>query len=151
MTTTILTRTVSRALLTPTLAVAAAILVKGYADVGDGFAAAVVAALGILLQYVGCSREEAGRLLIVREAPRLALAGLSLALAVALVPLLAGRAILQHSPPPGIEPVHLGTLELITAVAFDVGIFGLVLGSAVAIIDLVARERAPLTGSGSAP
>ena len=150
MTTTILTRTVSRALLAPVLAVAAAILVKGYADVGDGFAAAVVAALGVLLQYVGCSREEAERLLIVRRAPELAFGGLSLALAVALVPWLAGGAVLQHSPRPGSEPIYLGTLELITAVAFDVGIFGLVLGAAVAVIDLIARERTPTTDPGRA-
>jgi multisubunit Na+/H+ antiporter MnhB subunit len=150
MTTTILTRTVSRALLTPVLAVAAAILVKGYADVGDGFAAAAVAALGVLLQYVGCSREEAERLLIVRRATQIAFGGLSLALAVALVPWLAGGAILEHSPRPGSEPVYLGTLELITAFAFDIGIFGLVLGAAVAIIDAIARERATLDEPGSA-
>jgi multisubunit Na+/H+ antiporter MnhB subunit len=141
MTTTILTRTVTRALLAPVFAVAAAILVKGYADVGDGFAAGVVATLGVLLQYVGSSREEAEELLVVRRAPEIALGGLALALAVALVPWLAGDAILQHSPAPGSEPIYLGTLELITAVLFDVGIFGLVLGAALAIIDAIARER----------
>ena len=33
--------------------------------------------------------------------------------------------------------VHLGSLELLTAVAFDVGVFALVLGMAVATIDLI--------------
>jgi multicomponent Na+:H+ antiporter subunit B len=37
--TTVLTRAVSRLLLAPVLMVAAAVLIKGYADVGDGFAA----------------------------------------------------------------------------------------------------------------
>jgi len=142
VTTTILTRTIARGLLAPVLAVAAAVRVKGYADVGDGFAAGVIAALGILLQYAAGLRVEAQRLLIVRRAPELAMTGLALALAVALVPWLAGGAVLQHSPAPGTEPVHVGTVELITAVAFDVGIFALVLGAALAIIDLLARERA---------
>ena len=140
MTTTVLTRTVARALLAPVLVVAAAILVKGYADVGDGFAAGVVAGLGVLLQYTACGREEARQLVLVRRAPQIALGGLSLALAMALGPWLTGDAVLQHRPAPGVEPVHLGTLELITAVAFDVGIFGLVLGAALAVIDLIARE-----------
>jgi multisubunit Na+/H+ antiporter MnhB subunit len=141
MTTTILTRTVARALLAPVLAVAAAVLVKGYADVGDGFAAGVIAALGVLLQYAAGLREEAERLLLVRRAPEIAMGGLAFALAVALVPWLAGGALLEHRPAPGTEPVYLGTVELITAVAFDVGIFGLVLGASLAIIDLLARER----------
>ena len=139
--TSVLTRMVARGLLAPAFIVAAAIVVKGYVDVGDGFAAGVVATLGVLLQYVGCSREEAEELFIVRRAPEVALLGLALALAVALVPWLAGDAILQHSPAPGSEPIYLGTVELITAVLFDVGIFGLVLGAALAIIDAIARER----------
>ena len=44
------TRVVARMLLAPILVVALAILVKGFVDVGDGFSAGVVAALGILLQ-----------------------------------------------------------------------------------------------------
>ncbi|MER3484611.1 MAG: hypothetical protein C4345_00180, partial [Chloroflexota bacterium] len=37
--------------------------------------------------------------------------------------------------------VHLGSLELITAVLFDVGVFLLVLGFATGVIDLIARSR----------
>ena len=54
--TTVLTRMVARLLLAPVLVVAAAVLVKGYADVGDGFAAGVIAALGVLLQYLAFGR-----------------------------------------------------------------------------------------------
>ena len=140
MTTTVLTRALSRLLLAPVLVVAAAVLVKGYADVGDGFAAGVVAALGVLLQVIAFGRAAVADALALDRAPLVAAAGLLVALAVAFVPALLGGAILEHAPAPGSEPVHVGTLELITAVAFDVGIFGLVLGSAVALIDALAQH-----------
>jgi multicomponent Na+:H+ antiporter subunit B len=136
--TTVLTRVVARLLLAPVLLVASAVLVKGYADVGDGFAAGVIAALGILLQYVALGRAAVARALPVRRAPLLAVAGLAVALLVALAPIALGQPPLTHAPAAGAEVVHLGTLELITAVGFDVGIFALVLGVAVATIDAVA-------------
>ena len=117
--TTVLTRMVARLLLVPILMVAAAILVKGYVDVGDGFAAGVIAALGVLLQY-------------------LAIGGLLVALAVVFVPVLLGQPPLRHAPPPGAEVIHLGSLELLTAVLFDAGVFALVLGMVVATIHLIA-------------
>lgn len=139
--TSVLTQMVSRALLAPILVVAAAVLVKGYADVGDGFAAGIVAALGILLQYLAFGHEEVRRSLPIAHAPALAVAGLAVAMAVFLVPILLGEAPLEHWPAPGEEPIHVGSLELITAVAFDVGVFGLVLGSAVTIIDAIVHPE----------
>jgi multisubunit Na+/H+ antiporter MnhB subunit len=139
--TTVLTRAVARLLLAPVLMVAAAILVKGYADVGDGFAAGVVAALGVLLQYLAFGRAAVERALPVRRAAQLAVGGLLLALAVAFLPTLGGGAPLQHAPAPGAQVLKLGSLELIGAVAFDVGVFALVLGMAVATIGLIAGTR----------
>jgi multisubunit Na+/H+ antiporter MnhB subunit len=136
--TSVLTQMVARALLAPSLVVAAAILVKGYVDVGDGFAAGIVAALGILLQYIAFGRERVAAALPVERAPAVALAGLGLAVLILVVPFAAGGAVLEHWPPPGQEPVHVGSLELITAVAFDIGVFLLVLGASVAIIDALA-------------
>jgi multicomponent Na+:H+ antiporter subunit B len=141
VTTTVLTRAVARLLLAPVLMVAVAILVKGYADVGDGFAAGVVAALGVLLQYLAFGRAAVERALPVRRAARLAVGGLLLALAVAFLPALGGGAPLQHAPAPGAHVVKLGSLELIGAVAFDLGVFALVLGMAVATIGLIAGTR----------
>lgn len=135
--TTALTRMVARLLLGPVLVVAVAVLVKGYADVGDGFAAGVIAALGVLLQYLAFGRAAVEPALPVRRAAQLAIGGLLVALAVAFVPVLAGGAPLQHGPAPGGKVVHLGSLELLTAVAFDVGVFALVLGLAVAFIQLI--------------
>ncbi len=133
-----LTRMVSRGLLVPILVVALAILVKGYANVGDGFAAGVVAALGLLLQMVAFGRDAVADALPIHWAPMVALGGLALGVAVFVVPLLLGGDPLQHAPAPGVSPAHVGSLELITAVVFDVAVFLLVLGTAVAIIDAIA-------------
>jgi len=139
--TSLLTRMVARALLAPTLVVAAAMLVKGYADVGDGFAAGIVAALGVLLQYLAFGRDEVVAALPVLRAPATALGGLALAVAVLAVPFALGGAPFEHWPPAGEEPVHVGSLELITPVVFDVGVFLLVLGAAVTIIDALAAPE----------
>jgi multicomponent Na+:H+ antiporter subunit B len=143
--TSILTQMVARALLAPTLVVAVAILVKGYADVGDGFAAGIVAALGVLLQVLAFGRGAVAADLPLDRAPALALGGLALGVAVLAIPVLLGGAPLEHWPPPGDEPVHVGSLEIITAVSFDVGVFLLVLGSAVAIIDALAAADGEAT------
>ena len=140
--TSVLTRMVARALLAPTLVVAAAILVKGYANVGDGFAAGIVAALGVLLQYLAFGRSAVATALPVSGAPATALAGLALAVAVFAVPIALGGTAFEHWPAAGQEPIHVGTLELITAVVFDVGVFALVLGAAVTIIDALTEEEA---------
>lgn len=133
-----LTQAIARLLLVPTLVIAVAVLVKGYADIGDGFSAGVVAALGILLQYLAFGRAETERLLPIRFVPLLAFVGLLVALAIAAIPLLRGEALLTHFPEAGGKVVHLGTVELITAVGFDVAIFLLVLGAAVGIIHAIA-------------
>jgi len=137
--TTAMTQWAARLLLAPTFMIAAAVLVKGYADVGDGFSAGVIAALGVLLQYVAYGYDLVEELLPVRLALPGAFAGLLLALCVLFLPALLGDELVTHYPLAGTKPVHLGTLELITAVAFDVGVFLLVFGAAVGIIHLAAH------------
>jgi hypothetical protein len=51
---------------------------------------------------------------------------LLISLAVGFGPVLAGDPPFTHVPGPGEEVVHIGTLELISAVAFDAGLFVLV-------------------------
>lgn len=136
--TTVLTRAVARMLLAPVLVVSVAVLVKGYVDPGDGFAAGVIAALGILVQYTAFGREAVEGSLPVRRAPQLAIAGLLVAVLVTVVPWAFGATPLEHLPAPGDEPIHIGSLELITAFAFDVGVFGLVVGTAVGTIHAIA-------------
>lgn len=137
--TSVMTRVVARLLLAPTLIAAVAILVKGYAQPGDGFSAGVVAALGILMQYLAFGRYEVERMLPVRGIGRLSYVGLLIALTVAIVPLFLGDPIFTHYPAPGAHVIYIGTIELITAVAFDCGIFLLVLGYGTGIISLVSK------------
>jgi hypothetical protein len=49
---------------------------------------------------------------------------------------------LTHAPLPGTPVIHLGTLELLTAVVFDVGVFLLVAGFSVTALTLLARAEA---------
>lgn len=134
-----LTQTIARLLLAPTMAVAAAMLVKGYSDVGDGFNAGVIATLGVLTYDLAFGIRETERTLPVRFAPVVAVAGLLLALLTAFVPVLAGEPLLTHAPGPGEDVIHVGTLELLSAVVFDVGVFLLVLGASVGIIHSIAH------------
>jgi multisubunit Na+/H+ antiporter MnhB subunit len=138
---TLLTQAIARLLLAPSWIVAAAVLVKGYAETGDGFSAGVIAALGILIQYLAFGPEVAGSFLPVRYAREISLSGLGIALAVTFLPTLTGDAVMTHYPKPGETVIHLGSLELLTAVAFDVGVFLLVFGFVVGIMDLIAHLK----------
>jgi multicomponent Na+:H+ antiporter subunit B len=127
-------------LLGPAVMVAAAIIVKGYTDVGDGFSAGVIVALAISLRYVAFGTEGAERSLpILRHAPVVAAAGLLLALAVGFLPVIAGDPPFTHAPGPGEHVIKFGTLELISAVAFDIGVFMLVCGMLVTLVHHLAR------------
>jgi multicomponent Na+:H+ antiporter subunit A len=133
------TQELARLLYLPTFVVAAAILVKGFVQTGDGFSAGVVGALGVLLRYLAFGHEEAKWLPAVRHATAIAFSGLLVALGVAGAPLLLGDAVLTHYPPSGTEPIHLGTLELMSAVLFDLGVFLLVFGFSVGVVSFFAR------------
>ena len=131
----VLTRTVARLLLLPTLVVAVATLVKGYSQTGDGFSAGVIAATGVLLQYLAFGRRAIRHVLPPVVAPAAVAFGLLLALLVAFVPSLLGQQVLTHAPPPSAPVIHFGVLEVHTAVVFDVAIFSIVFGFVVGVLD----------------
>lgn len=137
---TAMTQHVARLLLLPIFMIALAVIIKGYADTGDGFAAGVIAALGVLLQYLAFGHEEAERMRIVRYAPLGAMVGLLLSLLLAFVPLLFGEPVLTHHPHVDQHAVHFGTLEFITPALFDVGVLLVVYGFAVGAIGAIARS-----------
>ncbi len=141
----IVPRIVAKLLFLPALVAAVAILVKGYAQTGDGFSAGVVASLAVVLQYLAFGRREAEKLPLVGLAGKGAFVGLLIGLLVAAVPVFLGDPVFNHYPGPGAHVVYFGTLELITPVLFDVGVFLLVFGFAVgsvrAIAHAIAREE----------
>lgn len=132
----------ARLLLLPSLLIALGVLVKGYADPGDGFSAGVIAALGIAFQIMVFGPKEIERMPVIRYAPYAVFVGLVVSLLTAFVPLLTGEELFTHWPPPGESVSRFGTLELITAVAFDVGVFLLVFGFGVGVLSSFARAEA---------
>jgi multicomponent Na+:H+ antiporter subunit B len=58
----------------------------------------------------------------------------------AFFPVLLAKPILYHYPPAGEHVIHFGSLEIITPVAFDVGVFLVVVGFCVGSLAAVARE-----------
>jgi multisubunit Na+/H+ antiporter MnhB subunit len=131
--------TVAPKLLGPAIMVAAAIIVRGYSDVGDGFSAGVIVALAISLRYNALGPAEAERgLPILRRAPAAVVIGLLLALASGFFSVALSEPPFTHEPGPGEPVVKIGTLELITAVAFDIGVLLLVVGSLVLLVHHLA-------------
>jgi hypothetical protein len=127
-------------LLGPAFMLAAAIIVKGYTDVGDGFSAGVIVALAIALRYVTWGAERTERSLpVLHHAPAVAAGGLLLALGVGFLGVALGDPPFSHLPGPGEDVVKIGTFELITAVAFDLGLFALVTAALVILIHNLAR------------
>ncbi len=139
---TLMSQFAARLLFLPIWMVALAILVNGYVDSGDGFSAGVIAALAISLHYVTFGVAATERLWVVRNVNNLAAVGLLIAASVAFVPVLFGKPIMTHWPPADQSAIHIGTLEVISAFAFDIGVFLLVLGFCVGVIDLLAHVSA---------
>lgn len=134
-------RVVARLLPGPSLVFAAALIAKGYAEVGDGFAAGVIVALAIALVYVALGAEGAEAALpVLRHAPELAVGGLLLALATGFFPLALGEPPLSHRPAPGEHVVKVGALELFTPLLLDLGVFLLVVGVLTTLLHQLGRR-----------
>lgn len=135
-------RVVARQLPGPSLMVAASLIVKGYAEVGDGFAAGVIVALAIALTYIAVGAEGAEAALpMLRHTPKLAVGGLLLALASGFFPLALGQPPVTHRPGPGEHVTKIGALELFTPLLFDIGVFLLVVGVLTMLLHHLARPR----------
>ncbi len=138
----LLSRTIARLILLPTLVTAVAFVVKGYASAGDGFSAGVVAGTAVVLQFLAYGpRELADRFPVLHYAPWLTFGGLLLGLLTAFVPVLLGDPILTHYPRPDEHVPHLGLLALHTAVLFDVAVFLIVFGFIVSVLGLIGGIR----------
>jgi multisubunit Na+/H+ antiporter MnhB subunit len=122
-------------LLAPAIMLAIALIVKGYAEVGEGFSAGVIVALAVGLRYVTLGRGRADRTLpIARRADVVAAAGLLIAFTFGFAGLIVGQPPFTHLPLHGEPVMSIGRLELTTAVGFDVGLFLVVVGSLVMLI-----------------
>ena len=135
-------RVVARLLPGPSLMVAAGLIVKGYAEVGDGFAAGVIVALAIALIYVALGAEGAEEVLpMLRHAPALAIGGVLLAVASGFFSLVLGEPPVTHHPRPGDHVVKVGAMELFTPLLLDIGVFLLVVGVLTVLLHQFGRPR----------
>ena len=122
-----------------------ALIVKGYTDVGEGFGAGVIVGLAVGLRYVVLGPERADESMpFVRRVNALAALGLLIALACGFVGVPLGEPPFTHHPLPGEPVLKVGTLELTTAVGFDIGLFLLVVG----VVVLLIRELSRLVAEG---
>ncbi|HEV2062817.1 MAG TPA: MnhB domain-containing protein, partial [Solirubrobacteraceae bacterium] len=139
----LLVRAVARLMGPALFVVSIAVLVKGYTQPGDGFSAGAIAALGLLLRYIVFGREEVEQripITVVVPGAMLALLG---ALAIAAVGPALGDPLFTHYPPAGADVVAVGTLELTTAVAFDVALYLAILGAAAGIVHAISAADDP--------
>lgn len=117
------------------LVLAAALLVKGYTAIGDGFSAGAVAALGAALQYASLGAERARRRVGAHLAPRFAVAALVAALVTMLGPVLLGQPPVSHFPRPGAAVLEVGLVKLHTALLLDAAVAVVVYAAFVASFD----------------
>jgi multicomponent K+:H+ antiporter subunit A len=131
-------RTLAPVILAVSGTVATFFFLRGHNAPGGGFVAALVMAIGLLLQYVAFGTDQVEDR--VRLAPRVLIGvGLLLVLGTSAgsiafgYPLLTSRTF--HLALPLVGDVHVGT-----AMAFDLGVFCEVLGSALLIITSLAHQ-----------
>lgn len=105
---------------------------------GDGFTAGIISALGFALQYVLFGYAEARRMFSRIRFRGILAAGLGVAVFASVMPILAGLpafAIQEWD----IDLSLLGTVRLSRAMIFDVGIYLVVLGGSMTVVDSLGR------------
>ncbi len=115
------------------------VFLKGHQTPGGGFVAGLIAATALIAHRMAHGRASLRHLLRVRE-PVLVGAGLLLAIATGLGPALFGLPFLTsrfgYLPLPGSDD----RVEWTTVMAFDLGVFLVVLGVVLAMINAASRE-----------
>ena len=136
----IMTRVIARIVFPMTLMIAATQLVTASSRPGEGFTAALVAALGIIIQYVAFGYENSQKYLPIDKFARLAPLGLLLALLAGVAPIVFGAPLLSQFH----TSIHLpvaGSIKLRTDVLLDLGVFLVVFGGAMSILKNLRKLR----------
>ena len=134
-----LVQRISRLILLPAFIVAIAVWIKGYTSVGGGFSAGVILAAAVILQYMVQGYEKTEKTFPASAAPYAAVTGLVMVVLLVFIPVFFGYPLLSHFPQPGSSVIHLGGLELYTAVLFDLGELLIVFGFTVEFARHFAR------------
>lgn len=130
--------TTARLVLHSALVLSLYLLVAGHNQPGGGFVAGLVAGAAVALQYVAGGVDDVRALSRVR--PWFILGGgLVIAVATALAPLVTGGALLESGEAYLTLPL-VGTLHLSTALAFDTGVYGVVVGVVLMVFEAFGDE-----------
>lgn len=130
-------RTLSMPIVFVLIAIGLHFFLRGHNAPGGGFIAGLIIAVAALLARMSGNR----RLLTVRPM-RFIPVGLLLAITTGIVPMLAGSGFLTSAYGYRTWPL-IGEFEWATAVLFDAGVFLVVVGATLTIIDLLAEESGP--------
>ncbi|MEX2543379.1 MAG: MnhB domain-containing protein [Trueperaceae bacterium] len=130
-------RTLSMPIVFVLIAIGLHFFLRGHNAPGGGFVAGLIIAVAALLVRMSGNR----RLLTVRPM-RFIPVGLVLAIATGIVPMLAGNGFLTSAYGYRTWPL-IGEFEWATAVLFDAGVFLVVVGATLTIIDLLAEDSGP--------
>ena len=114
------------------------LLFAGHNLPGGGFAGGLVAGMALVMRYVAGGRYELGAA-APTDAGRLLGAGMALAVACALVPLLFGAAPLTSYFWEGELPL-LGHVEFVTSTLFDIGVYLVVIGLVLDVLRSLGGE-----------
>ncbi|MHB1213494.1 MAG: monovalent cation/H+ antiporter subunit A [Thiobacillus sp.] len=134
--------TLTRILLPLALLVAAFILLRGHNQPGGGFIAGLITAVALIVQYLANGAQWTHQRMASDSHPLIAW-GLAIAAATGLASWLFGYPFLTSTHGPLHWPV-VGEFELASAMAFDLGVFLVVVGATLMIlVNLGNMHRAP--------
>jgi len=115
------------------------LLLRGHNLPGGGFIAGLASAIALVLLSLAIGLEELHR--VMRFDPmRMAAAGLAMAAVTGAAPLLFGRPFLEHFDAHLTGLPLLGELHVGTALAFDIGVFLVVVGIACKIMFALGKS-----------
>ena len=122
----------------PLLMFSAYLLFVGHNQPGGGFAAGLVAGVAVVLAWVAGGQATVQRVLPLRASALLG-AGLVLAAGTGFASLLLGAGFLQSDYIEVALPL-IGTVKVVSALAFDTGVYLVVVGMALGLVRALASE-----------
>jgi multicomponent Na+:H+ antiporter subunit B len=140
--------TTARVVVPSALMLSLYLLFAGHNQPGGGFAGGLVAGAAIALLYAAGGIDDVRALARVRPWTVLG-TGLLVAAGTALVPLVAGDALLQHGAIE-LDPPVLGPIKVASTLLFDIGVFAVVVGLVLMVLEAFGDEiRAPGSHDGA--
>jgi multicomponent Na+:H+ antiporter subunit A len=137
---TVIVRAMTRILTPGIVLLSLFLLVRGHDEPGGGFIGGLVAGAAVVLEYLTGGPERIRRLPPLRATEMLSV-GLLLAVGYGLVGLVAGQAFLRGAVWEVGVPLA-GTLKVAASLAFDLGVYLVVLGVVVAYMRSLGEDEA---------